>query len=229
MAILMSCLLLRQFIGIQLWVWSVGFFVLYFTAAQATLTAPFYTCFSLSLKEHSDILFALDPAASPALRACRALGARILSYWFAVLILVLSVIGVPYLMKGPFSSVFHGASSASIEPFVSALVFVAGFFSFGFGSLVYLRFEADLRIAVERVRLATLLAAQKHVDALFSYERSLSREDLLRLDRFKSTSDLLSNSGYLKGVGKSIAIASVALLPPLASMAGAVFSYLKSH
>jgi len=137
-AMLISCLLLRGSHWVQLCIWGVGFFILYFTASQATLTAPFYRCFSQSLKKHSDVLFLIDPAASPAVSACTALAKRILSYWFVVFVLVMSLTAVPYIMALPLVSRFVGISSVHVAPFIAAVVFVAGFFSFGLGGLVYL-------------------------------------------------------------------------------------------
>src|SRR5438105_3284175 len=64
-----------------------------------------YRCFSQSLKKHSDVLFLIDPAASPAVSACTALAKRILSYWFVVF-------SISYEPDG--SSLHHGAPS-SIE------------------------------------------------------------------------------------------------------------------
>jgi hypothetical protein len=230
-AMLISCALLWQFRGIQLFVWGVGFFILYFTASQATLTAPFYTCFSISLKKHSNILFAVDPATSPAVIGCTALAKRILSYWFVVFVLVMSLTGIPYLMSLPIASSFACASPAGrascISYYISAVVFIAGFFSFCFGSLVYLRFESDLRIAVDRVRLATLSEVQGRYREISSNREGLSPEEWLRIDRLKGTSDYLSRSGYLRGSLQRVAIVVATILPPVVSLVGAVLTFFQ--
>jgi hypothetical protein len=230
-AMLISCALLWQFRGIQLFIWGVGFFTLYFTASQATLTAPFYTSFSLSLKKHSNILFAVDPAASPVVIACTALAKRILSYWFVVFVLVMSLTSIPYLMSRPEASSFACASSAGkascISYYISAVVFIAGFFSFGFGSLVYLRFESDLRIAVDRLRLATLSGVQGRYGEILSGDEVLSAEDWVRVDRLKGTSDYLSRSGYLRGSLQSVGIVVATILPPVVSLVGAVLTFFQ--
>jgi|SRR5580704_3285251 hypothetical protein len=134
---------------------------------------------------------------------------------------------LPYLIAHPFASGLAGASSAEIVPYISAVVFVAGFFSFGFGGLVYSRFERDLRVAVDRVRLQTLSTVQVRYWELFSNQRALSAEESTQLDRFKGMSDYLSKSGYLRGSLQNIAIIVGAILPPLVSMVGAVLAYLK--
>jgi len=227
-AILISCVFLRQFHWRQLCAWGVGFFILYFTASQATLTAPFYRRFSDSLKEHSDVLFPIDPAASPAIYACTALAKRILLYWFVVLLLVMSLMAVPYIWTFLLASRF-GTWSGSVSRFIAIVVFVAGFFSFGFGSLVYLRFENDLRIAIDRVRLATLSTVQTRYCELSSNQRALSAEEQSQLDQLKSTSDYLSRSGNLRGSLETLATAVTATLPPLVSIVGAVLTYRKAR
>jgi hypothetical protein len=227
-ATLVSYVLLRQFHLGPLCIWAVGFFILYFTASQATLTAPFYTCFSHSLKEHSDVLFLVDPAASPAVSACTALAKRIFSYWFEVSILVMSLMAMPYIMAHPFASRFAETSSTGVARFISVTVFVAGFFSFCLCSLVYLRFESDLRIAVDRVRLATLSAVQARYREIFSDQGGSSVEEWSQLAQLKGTSDYLSRPGYLRGSFQSIVVVLVAILPPLVSIVGAVLTYLKA-
>jgi hypothetical protein len=105
LAILISFLILhRRFSWPLLSIWGLGFFILYFTASQATLTASFYTCFSHSLRNHSDELFPMDPAASPLLAACTRLARRILYYWFLVFLLMMSLLAVPELMTVPLAS-----------------------------------------------------------------------------------------------------------------------------
>jgi hypothetical protein len=224
---LISCLLLRQFHWVQLCVWGIGFFVLYFTASQATLTAPFYTCFGDSLKKHSEALFAADPVASPAVSACTALARRVLWYWFVVFLLVMSLIAVPHVMSLHLASRFVGTSSADASQFISTAVFVAGFFSFGLGSLVYLRFRSDLRIAVDRVRLATLSRVQGRYSRLASNRGTLSTDEWIQLGRLKRTSDYLSRPGYMGGSLQGIFGVVAAVLPPLISIVGAVLTLLK--
>jgi hypothetical protein len=227
-AIFISCALLRQFHWPQLCAWGVGFFILYFTASQATLTAPFYTRFSASLRDHSDVLFPVDPAASPAIHACTSLAKRILWYWFVVSALVMSLMAVPYIWTFLLASRF-GTWSGSVSRFIAVVVFVAGFFSFGFGSLVYLRSENDLRIAVDRLRLATLSTVQTRYCELFSNERALSTEEQSQLDHLKSTSDYLSRYGNLRDSLETLASAVAAILPPFATILGAVLTYRKGR
>lgn len=222
-AIFISIWILRAYPWVDLAVWGLGFFILYFTASQATLTAPFYTCFSHSLKDHSDDLFPSDPAASPAVSACTALAKRILYYWFGVFALVMS------MMALPFASGFVGASSANVARFISTVVIVAGFFSFAFGSLVYLRFEGDLRTAVERARLATLSRVQARYCDLFSKQGTLSADDWVQLDRLQMASDRLAKSGRLRSSVHNLGTVTAALLPPVVSIVGAVLTYKKPH
>jgi hypothetical protein len=104
--------------------------------------------------------------------------------------------------------------------------FVGGFFTFGFGSLVYLRFESDLRTAVGSVRLGTLARVQAGYCGLSSSRKDLSAEEWIRLTRLKRTSDHLSRSGYFRGTWLSLPTV-LAILPPLVSLIGALLIYKK--
>jgi hypothetical protein len=227
-AILTSCLILhRQFAWPLLYVWGSGFFVLYFTAAQATLTAPFYTCFSHTLRKQSADLFEIDPAASPAVSACTMLARRILYYWFLVFLLVISLLAIPVIMTQPFVSGFVSKPAADMSLFISSVVFVAGFFSFIFGSLIYLGFESDVRIAVERVRLASLSVLQAAYCDLYYRQLVLSAEESAQLDRMKNASDYLSKSGNLRTSAQVLGTLFAAILPPLVSIVVALLTYYK--
>jgi hypothetical protein len=229
-AILASCLILhRQYSWPLLCLWGPGFFILYFTASQATLTARFYKCFGHSLRKHTADLFAIDPAASPAVSACTTLARRILCYWFLVFLLVMSLLAVPVIMNFPFASRFASTPPADLSRFVSAVVIVAGFFSFIFGSLDYLGFESDLRIAVERVRLVTLSTLQADYCNLLSQRRVLSADESAQLDRLKTASDYLSKSGYLRNSLQTLGSVFAAILPPLVSIIVGLLTYYKKH
>src|SRR5205823_4630707 len=112
-------------------------------------------------------------------------------------------------------------SLPEVDRLMHTIVFVGGFFTFGFGGLVYLRFESDLRIAVDSVRLRTLATVQSDYRELFSSRGDLSAEDWFRLGRLKRTSDYLSRSGSFKGSWLSLATVLAAILPPLVSLVGA--------
>jgi hypothetical protein len=221
-AVLISCWSLhRQYSWPSLSLWSIGFFILYFTAAQATITAQFYTCFGHSLRQYDTELFPMDPTASPAISALTRLARRILYYWFLVFLLVMSLLGIPKIIPG-----FVGASSTSdIDVLIYAVVLVAGFFSFVFGSLVYFKFENDLRIDVERVRLATLLDLQAQYCRLFIKQASLSEEEQAYLEQIKVTADYLASSGNFKTSLQSVGTTLMAVFPPAVAIVVAVLKY----
>jgi hypothetical protein len=227
-AIFVSCLILhRQYSWPLLVLWAPGFFVLYFTASQATLTAPFYKSFGHSLRRHSADLFAIDPAASPAVSACTTLARRVLFYWFLVFLLVISLLAVPVLMNAPVAARFASAPAADLSRFISTVVFVASFFSFFFGSLVYLRFESDLRIGVEHVRLAALSTLQADYRNLLAGPRALSTDECAQLDRLKTASTHLSQSGYLRNSLQTLGSVFAVILPPLVSIIVGLLTYYK--
>ena len=227
LAMILSCYLLRRFPGLHLLTWGIGFFGLYFTASQATLTGLFYTCFSNSLKKHSDDLFVVDPAASPAVSACSAIAKRVLAFWFGAFVLVMSLMAAPYKFAYPFAYRLSDSLTGDMFRFIAAVVIIAGFFSFVFGSLVYLRFERDLRVAVDRARLAALSLMQRRYGELAPGEAQTSAEKWARLDRIKSASDYLSRSAPFRSSFQTLGTVAIALLPPLVSIVGAVLTFKK--
>jgi hypothetical protein len=227
LAMILSCYFLRRFPWPHLLTWGLGFFVLYFTASQATLTGLFYTCFSKSLKQHSGDLFVVDPAASPAVFACSAIAKRVLAFWFGTFILVMSLMAAPYKFTYPFSYRLTGGLTGDMFEFIAAVIIIAGFFSFVFGSLVYLRFERDLRIAVDRARLATLSFVQGRYRTQAPEETPASAEKWVQLDRLKNASDYLSKSAPFRSSFQTLGTIAIAILPPLVSIVGAVLTYKK--
>jgi hypothetical protein len=225
-SIFISVCILRRHDWSDLCIWSLGFFVLYFTASQATLTAPFYTCFSHSLKTSHDGFFAIDPAETPNVSACKALGRHMLGYWFIVFLLVTSLIAIPSLTHLHFFSSFVGTLSEDVTRFVVTGFIIAGFFSFVFGSLVYLRFQHDLRITVFQARLAALSVVQGRYNELFvKLGKDLPPNESLEIDRLKATSDSLSKSGHLRDTLQALSTLIAASLPPVVSIVGAVLAY----
>jgi hypothetical protein len=200
-------------------VWSVGYTFLYFTAALVTLTTRFHLCFSAAIKQHPEQLFQLDPAHSPVILALSALGNRLLRYWFYVFLLVVTLAGVP-----PVASRLQLEHADTLPTFVFAVIAVAGFFSFVFGSLVYLRFENDLRNAVDRVRLSALDELQREYTERFQAAAALQDSDQARINQLKGACDLLSTGGLTRTAGRAAVAMLVTILPAVAGIFAAVVS-----
>ncbi len=134
------------------------------------------------------------------------------------------------------SSLHHGAPSSieirghivcACRPIYCCCCFRGGILLLRLGGLVYLRFESDLRIAVDQVRLATLSTVQARFSELFSNQGALSAKEWVQLGRLKDTADYLSKSGHLRGSLQSLGVVVAAILPPLVSMVGSVLTYVK--
>jgi hypothetical protein len=205
-----SWLFLRQYPPQHVALWCLGYFYLYFTAALVTLTTRFYTCFSTAIKQNPDQLFRLDPASSPVIFASRALANRMLRYWFCVFLLVvtLGIVIIP-----PFATRIQLENADAFPEFVLAVIAVAGFFSFVFGSLVYLQFESDLRNAVDRMRLTALVGLQREYAERFEVA---------------TAGELLSKGGLTRTAGRTLAATLVAILPAVAGILAAIGSLLSS-
>lgn len=221
--LVISVYILHRHNWFELWIWSLGFFILYFTASQTTYTATFYTCFSHSLKMTDEGFSGIDPVESPAILACEVLGRRMLGYWFIVFLLVMSLMAIPQLSHAHFLSGFVGTLSDDITVFVIAGIVIAGFFSFIFGSLVYLRFQRDLQIGAFRARFAKLSAVQDRYNELFAKLGDLTPDESLQIDRLKTASDYLLKSGYSNSL-QALGALAAAVLPPVLSVIGAVLT-----
>jgi hypothetical protein len=115
-----------------------------------------------------------------------------------------------------------------IRTFIHAVVFVGGFFSFGFGGLVYLGFERDIRIAIDRARLTTLSTMQTRRLALASIQKP-SSEEASELVRLESASGSLAGAGYSRTNLQTFTSSLLVILPPAVSVVVATIEYYAKH
>jgi len=134
----------------------------------------------------------------------------------------MSLLAVPEIMKARFVT-----SPSHIRQFIAAVVSVAGFFSFIFGSLVYIRFENNLRIDVERVRLATLSALHIQYRDLFVKQVPLSKQEESLLERIKPIVDDLAKPEYFRTSLQMLGTMLVAIFPPIVAITVALLRYYR--
>jgi hypothetical protein len=85
-----------------------------------------------------------------------------------------------------------------------------------------------VRIEVERLRLKTLSTLQgQYCDQADKQTALSTEEEASRLDRFKTASDYLANSGYFKTSLQTLGTAVVTIVPPLVAVVVAVLKYYK--
>jgi hypothetical protein len=196
---------------------------LYFSAAEATFSARFYHCFSSLLRERSSELFADDPAASPCVLAVTQLSRCVLVFWLLVFLLVMSIGSVS--VAAIYLSLPEAKELAALAYWV---MLIAGFASFGFGSIVYLEAEAEIRNAVERVRLTSLAKAQWLFRELSAKEQPLNAYEQKQLETLRASSDFLSKSGSIADSWQRLQSVAIAVLPPLVAVAVALIGLISA-
>jgi hypothetical protein len=140
--------------------WAIAYFVCFFTAVQAVIAARFYSSFADHLAMETNSLYVLGAAESPLVVGLSRLGGQVLIFWLMLFLTIVSSM----LLAAPWPGEY-GFTLKSW--FLRILVPVAGFFSLGFGSLVYLASEARIRAILRRFTLQRLTPVRKRSNDLF--------------------------------------------------------------
>ncbi len=177
--------------------WSLcGYFILYLTAARTTYIARFYGTFASHLKIDSDRVYALGPAHSAQIVSIASVGLRVLMFWLGI---VCSVVTLYPLF------VHH------IHWFVTLVVPLASFFSVGFGTIVFLNSEHDIRSVVREIAASTLLSTEHEIADLFNRRRSLDELRWKRLQGLMSLHEKVVATGSYR----SALVSGLSILVPL--------------
>jgi len=176
-----------------------GYFILYFTAARATYVARFYGTFANHLKIDSDRLYALDPARSRQVAHIASVAQRVLLFWFGIVCAVATLYPLFYLCL-PWFVIF-------VAP-------VASFFSVGFGTIVFLNSEEDIRSIVKKLSRATLNSLEKEIEDLFSRRSTLDESQWERMRvSIASRDHLIATGSYRSAVFSWLNILGPLALP----------------
>jgi hypothetical protein len=149
----------KPLIGEVIW-WSLGWAVLFATAAKVVNVSSFYRVFAARLVDDSEKLYALDPARSPPVINVASVAQRMLLFWLGIAVSIGVVIPFSvkdwslWLRTGHFSELL-GLDLAH-NSFVLAYVLLTTVFSIGVGTMVFLRSETAIRQAVTKVTNRTL-------------------------------------------------------------------------
>lgn len=187
--------------------WAVCFFVYFLTAGFAVVAARFYLPFSRHLDLDRSRFSVLRAADSPIVRGLSRLGTRVLIFWALIF---LDIVSSMLLAFAP--------PEFRIDP-TSRLLFtmvpIAGFFSIGFGTLMYLASEANIRATLQRFANETAASFQERGnDALRRAE-----EDPAAWDEAKRLADLqgqvIAGARYGSPVGVTVSVVLPLLMPIL--------------
>jgi hypothetical protein len=190
--------------------WSVGYFVLYLTAARATDIARFYGTFADHLALDADRLFALDPSRSVLVMRVAAVGRAMLLFWVMISCSVVTLFGFLYF--------------GTLRWFVLLVVPAASFFSLGVGTGIFLSSESKIRRVANGVAESTLQLMESEISELFSRRNTLTPSESDRMKELKSLHQQLSVSGWYRG----LSLSGLSLLIPLAGPIVSIVTYFLS-
>jgi len=179
-----------------------GLFILYITAARTTDTARFYGTFATHLKIDADRVYAPDPVHSLLITHIAALGRRVLLFWFLIVCSVATL--VPLF--------------TNLRWFVLFVVPVASFFSLGFGTIVFLTSENDIRCVVNGVVARTLRSVEPEIADLFNRRGGLDDLQWKRLQELMALHDKMATTGSYR----SVLLSGLSILVPFVGPVAAI-------
>jgi hypothetical protein len=148
----------------------------------------------------------LAPSQSPVIETARLVGQTVVFFWFGIMAAVLTL-GIFY---------------QQLKDFVLIVVPVASFFSFVFGSAVYLVAEKKLRSASRRAAAKTQLRLDHEVRILLEQTRRLEESTLERLSFLSS----LQADVFATKRPHGVAIAVLSIVTPFVGPAVALIIYI---
>ena len=219
-------------IGEVVW-WSCGWALLFAAAAKVVNVSRFYRLFAAHLQDDPGELYAMDPARSTLVVSIAAVAQRMMLFWFGEAVSIALVI--PFDVKDwgswwastdywPGPGLFHSLPAAlftldfSRNSFVGIDVLVTGFFSIGFGTIVFLRNEAALRQAVNTVTRSTLRLVEIEVADLSNRLGALDEANWKRLTELNALHKEVATAGSYRSIIVSGLSVMVPFVIPLISL-----------
>ena len=186
---------------------ALSYFVYFLTAAQAVVAARFYLFLADHLHMETGGFYVLGAAESPLVVGLSRLSGQVMVFWLMLFLTILSSM----LLAAPWPD---GYAFEPQSKFLLILVPVAGFFSLGFGSLVYLRSEAKIRAVLRRFTHAQLEGVRRQGNALFARYAAASAEDRKALADFADLHDrVVAGSNYGSRLGAILSLVLPLALP----------------
>lgn len=123
--------------------WAVSYFFYFFTAALAVVAARFYLAFARALDLEMDAFYVLGAADTPLIRGLSRLATQVLIFWTMIFLSIVTIMLLVVLPPEGYEFPLGSRLLFTIVP-------IAGFFSLGFGTLIYLASEAKIRATLQR-------------------------------------------------------------------------------
>lgn len=199
-------------IGEIFW-WSLGWALLFATAAKVVNVSRFYGVFAAHLEDDPRKLYALDPARSTLVTSVASVAQAMLLFWFGIAVSIALVI--------PFGAMtspdFIGSPSLSLfkidlphNSFALVDILITGFFSIGLGTIVFLRSESAIRQAVKTATRSKLRLIETEVANLTGSLKYLDEADWKRLAALSALhKDLAAAGSY-----RSLVVSGLSVMVP---------------
>ena len=189
--------------------WGATYFLYFFTAAQAVVAARFYLSFADHLGMEAGSFYILGAAESPLVVGLARLAGQVLIFWLMLFLTIVSSM----ILAAPWPD---GYAFTTNSLFLRLLVPVAGFFSLGFGSLVYLGSEAKIRATLRRFTQERLTLVRRRSNEIFPDCAADSPERRKMLAELADVHDRVVAGGkYGSRIGTAISFALPVTLPIL--------------
>lgn len=193
----------------ELLFWAGTYFIYFFTAAIAVIAGRFYSSFAGNLGLEKSSFYVLGASDTPLVKGLSKLGSQVLIFWALIFLLILSGMLLAFVPPKAYR----------LDPdsqLLFLLVPIAGFFSLGFGSLIYLGSEARIRSTLHRFTHAQARLLQKKSNALIYPSRGLVSDVTGEAERLTEWQDrILAGGRYGSRAGAGLSIALPLTLPAL--------------
>lgn len=203
----------------ELWFWAATFLYYFVCAARAVIAARFYLSFACCLEQERPSLYVMAASETPLIKGLARMSGLLLGFWAMIFLCVVSIMLLAVVPLGEFA--FRGSSKL-----LFTLVPIAGFFSLGFGSLVYLKSEAQIRAVLRRFTGDQAEILQREANELLDPLAGHLAPDPAKLERITDWHDRIVAGGQY---GSRVRVGLSILLPlllPIVSLVQTAFGWL---
>jgi hypothetical protein len=198
-------------------VWSLSYFLYFAAAAVAVVAGRFYSTFARHLEIDRSTFYLLRAVDTPLVRGLAKLGAQVLTFWVCIFLAILSSMLLAVLPIGVYRLPPDSVLLFTMVP-------ITGFFSLGFGTLVYLDTEARIRSNLQRFVHKQARILQEKVNALSWPAKGRPLSGAVSLERLAALHDqILAGGRYGSRASAAVSIA-LPLLMPVASLVVSLFT-----
>jgi hypothetical protein len=193
--------------------WSVSYFAFFFVSTAGVVAARFYSCFADNLHIEKPSFYVMGAADTPLIKGLARLGTHVLIYWIMTFFLILSSMLLTLLPPDAYQLTFSSR-------FLFLLLAIAGFFSLGFGSVIYVSAQMRIGRTLQRFAFQQVSELQRAsnalIDPLAGRSPNRIKSDAEALEHVTRWHDrILAGGHYGSRVRASISVALPVILAVL--------------